>query len=149
VIWHFQRPDNNTSTTVFNKLAHFLHNSKECQNSIRNRDMAEQKSTKFIYEQPDINLFDLLESRRVEAQEQYETLHKRIGSLRDELYEEVASSHKEIMKEIKEMKEESKAHHDKMDDRLSELERWKWVVVGGACIIGFFIAQMDIGSFFS
>ena len=89
---------------------------------------------------PNINLFDLLESRRVEAQDQYETLHKRIGALRDELYEEVASSHKEIMKEIKEMKEESKAHHEKMDARLSELERWKWVVIGGASAIGFLVA---------
>ena len=89
---------------------------------------------------PNINLFDLLESRRVEAQDQYETLHKRIGALRDELYEEVASSHKEIMKEIKEMKEESKIHHEKMDVRLSELERWKWVVVGGASAIGFLVA---------
>lgn len=111
--------------------------------------MAEQKSTKFIYEQPNINLFDLLESRRVEAQEQYETLHKRIGSLRDELYEEVASSHKEIMKEIKEMKEESKIHHDNMESRLAELERWKWAVVGGAIAVGFIMAQMDFSSFFS
>ena len=111
--------------------------------------MADQKLTKFVYEQPDINLFELLESRRVEAQEQYETLHKRIGSLRDELYEEVASSHKEIMKEIKEMKEESKSHHEKMDERLSELERWKWVVVGGACALGFFVAHMDFSALFS
>lgn len=111
--------------------------------------MADPKSTKFVYEQPDINLFELLESRRVEAQEQYETLHKRIGSLRDELYEEVASSHKEIMSEIKEMKEESKAHHEKMDTRLTELERWKWVVIGGATALGFFLAHMDIGSLFS
>ena len=102
--------------------------------------MAEPRSTKIVYEQPDINLFELLESRRVEAQEQYETLHKRIGALRDELYEEVASSHKEIMKEIKEMKEESKAHHEKMDERLNSLERWKWIVIGGASAIGFLVA---------
>jgi predicted RNA-binding protein with PIN domain len=76
----------------------------------------------------------------VEAQDQVETLHKRIGALRDELYEEVASSHKEIMKEIKEMKEESKAHHEKMDERLMSLERWKWIVVGGASAIGFLVA---------
>jgi hypothetical protein len=112
--------------------------------------MAEQSKTKFVYEQPDINLFELLESRRVEAQEQYETLHKRIGSLRDELYEEVASSHKEIMKEIREMKEESKQHHDKMEERLSSLERWKWIVIGGSGAVGFVIAiGMDIASLIS
>lgn len=102
--------------------------------------MAEPKTTKIVYEQPEINIFELLEARRVEAQDQYETLHKRIGSLRDELYEEVATSHKEIMHEIREMKEESKMHHEKMDDRLNSLERWKWIVVGGASAIGFLVA---------
>jgi len=111
--------------------------------------MAEQpKSTKIVYEQPEINLFELLENRRVEAQDQYETLHKRIGALRDELYEEVATSHKEIMKEIKEMKEESKAHHEKMEERLNSLERWKWIVVGGASVVGFLVAlATDLLSF--
>jgi hypothetical protein len=52
------------------------------------------------------------------------------------------------MKEIKEMKEESKFITKRWTQDLSELERWKWVVVGGACAIGFFIAHMDI-SFFS
>jgi len=102
--------------------------------------MAEPKTTKIVYEQPEINIFELLEARRVEAQDQYETLHKRIGALRDELYEEVATSHKEIMHEIREMKEESKMHHEKMDDRLNSLERWKWIVVGGASAIGFLVA---------
>jgi hypothetical protein len=112
--------------------------------------MSDSKSTKFVYEQPDINLFDLLESRRIEAQEQVETLHKRIGALRDELYNEVAESHKEIMREIREMKEESKAHHEKMDQRLSELERWRWVVIGGATTIGVLVAfATDLFSIFS
>ncbi len=109
--------------------------------------MAEQSKTKFIYEQPDINLFDLLESRRVESLEQYETLHKRIGALRDELHEEVASSHKEIMKEIRCMNQQSKTHHDQIEGRLSELERWKWILVGGSGAVGFIIALgMDIAS---
>lgn len=113
--------------------------------------MAEsQKTTKFVYEQPDINLFELLESRRVEAQEQYETLHKRIGALRDELYEEVASSHKEIMNEIKELREEQRCHARDMDERLTSLERWKWVLVGGGATVGFLLAVgMEFASFLS
>jgi gas vesicle protein len=112
--------------------------------------MAEQKSTKIVYEQPEIDLFQLLESRRVEASQQVETLHKRIGQLRDELYEEVAVSHKEIMQEIKELKEESKKHHEQMEDRLTSLERWKWIVIGGSASIGFVVALgMDILSIVS
>jgi hypothetical protein len=99
-------------------------------------------STRVVYEQPEINLFQLLEDRRVEQQEQMEKLHKRIGDLRDELYEEVASSHKEIMREIREMKEESKAHHEKMDERLYSLEKWKWGITSIGVFIGGVIATL-------
>ena len=79
-----------------------------------------------------------------------ETLHKRIGSLRDELYDEVATSHKEIMSEIRELKEEQRQQARDMDERLSGLERWKWIVVGGASAIGFIIAiGLDLANFFA
>lgn len=102
--------------------------------------MANENNQRYIYDPTEVNLFQLLEDRRIEAQRQTEMLHKRIGDLRDELYDEVASSHKEIMREIREMKEESKQHHQQMEERLSSLERWKWVVIGGAGSIGFIIA---------
>lgn len=104
-----------------------------------------QENQKYIYDPQEVNLFELLESRRIEAQNQVETLHKRIGQLRDELYEEVATSHKEIMSEIRELKEEQRAHVRDMDERLGSIEKWKWVVIGGASSIGFILAMgMDI-----
>ena len=107
--------------------------------------MAQENKQRYIYDPQEVNLFDLLENRRIEAQSQVETLHKRIGQLRDELYEEVATSHKEIRAEIKELKENQKEHHQQMDERLSSIEKWKWVVVGGASAIGFILAMgMDI-----
>lgn len=108
------------------------------------------QSQRFIYDPTEVNLFQLLEDRRLEAQQQMETLHKRIGSLRDELYDEVATSHKEIMSEIRELKEEQRQHARDMDERLSGLERWKWIVVGGASAIGFIIAiGLDLANFFA
>jgi len=96
----------------------------------------------------DLDIFNLLESRRIEAQRQMELLHKRIGDLRDELYEEVASSHKEIMKEIREMKEEQRAHAKDMSERVGVLERWKWLIVGGAASAGFLLAlAMQVASY--
>lgn len=110
--------------------------------------MAEPKQNqRYIYDPTEVNLFQLLEDRRIEAQRQTEMLHKRIGDLRDELYDEVANSHKEIVREIREMKAESKKHHEQMEDRLSSLERWKWIVIGGSGSIGFVLALgMDIAN---
>lgn len=104
---------------------------------------------RYVYDSTDVNLFQLLEDRRLEAQRQQEMLHKRIGDLRDELYEEQANSHKEIMREIKELRKEQKQHAEDMDRRLTSLERWKWIVVGGAGAIGFIAAiGMDVVKIF-
>lgn len=95
---------------------------------------------RIVYDPTEVNVFQLLEDRRVEAQRQTEMLHKRIGDLRDDLYEEQANSHREIMREIKELRKEQQKHANDMDRRLTSLERWKWIVVGGACAAGFIIA---------
>jgi putative NADH-flavin reductase len=93
-----------------------------------------------------LDLFQILEERRLEAQEQTAILHKRITELRDELYDEIADSHKEIMTEIKELRLDSINHAkqeeemlNKLDKRLTEIEKWKWLVVGGAGAVAFLI----------
>jgi gas vesicle protein len=96
-----------------------------------------------VFEQEEIqrvsrmDLFSLLEERRIEAQNQQDILHKRIGSLRDELHKEISESHKEIMSEIREMKEEQREHARDMSERVSRLEQWKWQVAGGILVLAF------------
>lgn len=118
---------------------------------------------KIVYDTAELDVFTLLENRRLEAQRQNETLHKRISDLRDELREEISQSHKEIMREIKELRKESMEQHKEMTDRvaliekelrqeqeqqtgdlsqrISLLERWKWFIVGGGTVIGFLISN--------
>ena len=76
----------------------------------------------------------------MEAQRQYETLHKRVSDLRDELRDEITEANKEILSEIKGLREEQRAHALEMSQRVSELERWKWIVVGAAAVLGFIFA---------
>jgi putative NADH-flavin reductase len=92
------------------------------------------------------HLFQILEDRRVESEQRDAILHKRITEMKDELYEEVEKSHKEIMLEIREMKEEQRAHARNeaemlhgLDKRISEIEKWRWLVVGGAAAVAFIV----------
>ena len=34
-------------------------------------------------------------------------------------------------------------HHQKLEDRISKLEGWRWYLIGGATVIGFILAKMD------
>ena len=95
-------------------------------------------------------LFTLIEDRRKEAKEQYETLHQRVGRMRDEFDQDLAAAMKEIMAEIKDLKERDALFHKEMNERLKNLEMWRWVVSGAALVIGFLISQSEIlNKFFS
>lgn len=88
------------------------------------------------HEDTDAKLFVLIEERRKEAIEQYEVLHKRIGTMSDEFENDLRGSMKEMVDSIKDMKEKDDAHHREMAERLTRLEMWKWYVIGAATVAG-------------
>ena len=87
-----------------------------------------------------IDIFKLMEDRRVENQAQYEMLHDRISNMKDEIDAKIADSHNKIMSEIKELRKEQPEHAQEMSSRIAALEKWKWTIVGGALVIGFVLS---------
>jgi dsDNA-specific endonuclease/ATPase MutS2 len=47
----------------------------------------------------------------------------------------------ELLSEIKSLKEENKKQHEEMKTKLALVEKWIWVVTGGAAVIGFLISK--------
>jgi len=55
---------------------------------------------------------------------------------------------KNIAKDIKEIRQENKEQHnilmakmESMDKRLGIVERWRWMVVGGALVVGWLVSK--------
>tara|TARA_Y100000004_G_scaffold82701_1_gene92734 strand:+ start:2022 stop:2201 length:180 start_codon:yes stop_codon:yes gene_type:complete len=46
----------------------------------------------------------------------------------------------ELMAEIKAMRSEQNEINQKMEQRVTALEKWKWSIVGGAIVLGFLIS---------
>jgi len=44
------------------------------------------------------------------------------------------------MSEMKSMRQEQNEINKKMDQRVHNLEKWKWSIVGGAIVLGFLIS---------
>jgi putative NADH-flavin reductase len=92
------------------------------------------------------DLFKLLEDRRVADEQRTKDLHARIGTVKDELYAEIEKSHKEILEAMREMKEDQRRHNqeecamlDSLNRRVSEIEKWRWFVIGGAASVAFVV----------
>ena len=56
-------------------------------------------------------------------------MHKRISDMKDELLDQ-----------MKAMRQEQQEINQKMEQRVTNLEKWKWSIVGGAIVLGFLIS---------
>jgi hypothetical protein len=70
-------------------------------------------------------IFKLLESRRIEVNEKFDSIRKQ-------------------------MAEDSRIHskeHAELDVRLKNLEMWRWMVVGASAVVGFVLSKINLPFF--
>ena len=77
---------------------------------------------------------------RLENQEQQrEILHQRISDLK-----------RDITDEFRLLRDENRKQHAEVNERLSKLEKWRWLVVGMATAVGFLVASLgQMGELFN
>lgn len=59
-----------------------------------------------------------------------------------EIDREISGSHKELLQEIKEMKESMHKTISEQRNKIDQIERWTWIVSGGAAVVGFIISKL-------
>ena len=75
------------------------------------------------------DLVSLTEQRRREWEEDLEKLHSKISTQSRDLREAIESVSK------------------RLDDRVGVLERWRWLIIGGAILLGFLMQKMEFSLF--
>lgn len=91
---------------------------------------------------------ELVEKRRVEMESKIELLHARISSGERELEEKIDAEYEDIMTQLKEMRQESAAQHSALNERISTMEKWMWIVIGGSIVVGFILNAVPWNNFF-
>jgi predicted nucleic acid-binding Zn-ribbon protein len=106
----------------------------------------------------DKELFTLVEKRRQEIHSDIKELHSRITTVSRELSGDITETEERLMtamtygmSDIKKcITDEIKTINEKnnnLENRVSDLERWKWLVIGGGVVAGAFVNEM-ISAFF-
>lgn len=54
-----------------------------------------------------------------------------LGSVLEEFRQDSKEQHRQMMEKIKEI-----------DDRLSIIERWRWMIIGGAAVLGWAVSHI-------
>tara|TARA_B100000470_G_C19511458_1_gene267659 strand:+ start:108 stop:575 length:468 start_codon:yes stop_codon:yes gene_type:complete len=84
-------------------------------------------------EAADKALYELVESRRAETENNIKEVHSRISTTSKELKELIYLSEQKLMIEIRSMK-------NGLTDRVGVLERWRYLIIGGCIIAGLAIS---------
>lgn len=59
------------------------------------------------------------------------------------LNQRINTLEKDLMQEIKNLRDENKKQHEEMKSKLGLVEKWIWVVTGGAAVIGFIVSKLS------
>ncbi len=80
-------------------------------------------------------IFSLLENRRKESDNKFEDIHSRLNKSVKDLRDEVELSEKRLMCEIKQL-------NVNLGNRVGMLEKYRWMIIGGAIIVGLWGPEM-------
>jgi len=86
-------------------------------------------------EEIDKAIFNLIENRRIEFDTNYKELHARINKIHKELTDEIEMSEKRLMCEIKTL-------NTNLDGRIGVFEKYRWIIIGAAIVIGLSMPQI-------
>ena len=86
-------------------------------------------------EEIDKAIFNLIENRRVEFDTNYKELHARINKIHKELTDEIEMSEKRLMCEIKTL-------NSNLDGRIGVFEKYRWIIIGAAIVLGLSMPQL-------
>ena len=79
------------------------------------------------------------ETRLQNNEQQREILHQRISDMK-----------RDITDEFRALRDENRKQHNEVNERLSKLEKWRWLVVGMATAVGFLVASLgQMGELFN
>ena len=123
------KADRNTSNQVHQRLDDAITRLTDISAGIKSMlAVHEEKLRRVDTSQED--LYSMLENRRQEWEEDLEKLHSRISTQSRDLREAIDQV------------------QNKLDSRVGILERWRWLIIGGAILLGFILqGSMDMGFF--
>jgi predicted nucleic acid-binding Zn-ribbon protein len=84
--------------------------------------------------------------RRIEGRvdNQYQQLHSRISDLRDDIRNEIDEKHERLIAKLDEHSKAEAENNKSMSSKISSMEKWRWMIMGGAVVVGYILAHVKL-----
>ena len=74
----------------------------------------------------------------------YATLHHRISDMRDDLRNDIDTKHEKIIDKLDTQAKASSEQHKAIADKINSIEKWRYMLVGGAIVMGYIMAHIKL-----
>ena len=120
----------------------------EAVQSTRSNGSADTKARLSVLENNVAFISTSVEKLETKIDNNYATLHSRISDLRDDLRFDFESKNEKVIQKIEEHTNSSNEHNKELNRRIDGIERWRWMIMGGALVIGYILAHVKLENFF-
>lgn len=78
----------------------------------------------------------------------YATLHHRISEMRDDFHEHIDEKHKTLVQKLDDHSKSSTAQYANITQKIQAIDKWRWMIMGGAVVIGYVLAHVKLERLF-
>ena len=89
-----------------------------------------------------------LEKIEQRIDENYATLHHRISDMRDDLHKDIETKHDRVIEKLDAQNRASTEQHKAIAEKITTIEKWRWMIMGGAIVIGYVLAHLKLEKLF-
>lgn len=90
----------------------------------------------------------IVEDRRQETDKNIKDVYVRIEKVEKDLQEDMDVNYNKIATKIEELKKEGTEQHTILNDRITRMEKWMWMLIGGGIVVGTLFDKIDLSKFF-
>jgi hypothetical protein len=89
-----------------------------------------------------------LEKLEQKIDENYATLHHRISDMRDDLHKDIETKHDKVIEKLDAQNKASTEQHRAIAEKIASIEKWRWMIMGGAIVVGYVLAHLKLEKLF-
>ena len=89
-----------------------------------------------------------IESHKTETNQVVKEIYTKINDVEIDLSKDIEKNQEKIIKKIEELKAEGTRQHDEINERMTGLEKWMWILMGGGVVLAFIIQNINLENLF-
>jgi DNA repair exonuclease SbcCD ATPase subunit len=110
--------------------------------------LAVQGSRLEFQEKVQERLEKMFEERRGETEKNIKDLYVRIEKVDKDLQEDMEQTYSKIAEKIEQHRKESTEQHKVLNDRITRMEKWMWMLIGGAVVLSTLFNHINLSAIF-